>query len=76
MVNLKILSSVSKKESSVTIDLHSFPKRPNRTTRVEVILSYTSDRQCVVIVADMGFGDFYKSSGEHMKKIINVEEYL
>ena len=76
VLNLKILSSVSKKESSVTIDLHSFPKRPNRTTRVEVILSYTSDRQCVVIVADMGFGDFYKSSGEHMKKIINVEEYL
>ncbi len=76
VLKLKINSSVSRKTSELQINLHTFPNRPNRMTRVEIILSYLSDRQCVVIVEDMGFGEFYKSSGEHIKKIINVEEYL
>lgn len=75
-VNIEIDSSISKKKEIVTLDLKDFPERPNKTTRIEVLLSYRSDRRLVIIAQDMGFGDFYKSSGAQVKKEINVEDYL
>lgn len=75
-VNIEIDSSISKKKEIVTLDLKDFPERPNKTTRIEVLLSYRSDRRLVIIAQDMGFGDFYKSTGAQVKKEINVEDYL
>lgn len=75
-IKLKIVSSISKAAGEVVIDLKSFPQRPNKTTRIEIVLAYRNDRQCIVCVKDMGFGDFFRSSDEIVKKVINIEEFI
>lgn len=75
-IRLRINSSISKNSKIVTINLMSFPPRPNKTTRIEIILSYRTDRQCIVMVKDLGFGDFFKSSGDMVKEIINIEDFI
>jgi hypothetical protein len=75
-IKLKIISSVSKNSQELCINLKSFPPRPNKTTRVEIVLSYRNERQCVVQIKDMGFGDFFKSSDEMIKTVIDIEDYL
>lgn len=75
-IRLKISSSVSKNCKELVISLMEFPVRPNKTTRVEIILSYRNDRQCIVQVRDLGFGEFFQSSGEIVKQVINIEDYI
>ncbi|MBQ3666211.1 MAG: hypothetical protein II919_08920 [Lachnospiraceae bacterium] len=75
-VKLRLNSSISKNSKILTVNLMGFPPRPNKTTRIEIILSYKSDRQCVIYIRDIGFGEFFKSSGEQVKEIINIEDYL
>lgn len=75
-IKLRINSSISKNSKTITINLMSFPPRPNKTTRIEVILAYRTDRQCVAMVKDLGFGSFFKSSGEIVKEVINIEEFI
>ena len=67
------LSPVDTKEKQlVRISLEDFPIRPNKTTRVTVSLSFTSDSRCHLMVKDRGFGEFYQSSGS----VINEELLL
>ena len=75
-LRLKIVSSLSKSEKEIVIDLRGFPPRPNKTTRIEIVLAYRNDRQCIVVVKDLGFGDFFKSSEEMVKRVIDIEDYL
>lgn len=75
-LKLKIVSSLSKCEKELVLDLRGFPPRPNKTTRIEISLAYRNDRQCIIVVKDLGFGDFFKSSEEIVKKVINIEDYL
>lgn len=75
-VRLKVVSSLSKLSKEVVIDLKSFPPRPNKTTRIEIVLAYRNDMQCIVQVKDMGFGDFFKSSDEVVKMVLNIEDYV
>lgn len=75
-IRFRINSSISKKAKILTMKLMNFPQRPNKTTRVEIILSYKSERQCIIVIRDLGFGEFFKSSGEQVKEIINIEDYL
>lgn len=42
--------------------LPGLPKRPNRTTRLKVSLSYLSQKDCLVRVEDLGFGEMFPSS--------------
>lgn len=67
------LSPVDTKEKQlVRISLEDFPIRPNKTTRVTLSLSFTSDSRCHLMVKDRGFGEFYQSSGS----VINEELLL
>ena len=75
-IRFRINSSISKKAKILTMKLLNFPPRPNKTTRVEIVLSYKSERQCVIVIRDLGFGEFFKSSGEQVKELINIEDYL
>jgi len=45
------------------ISLADFPKRDNKTVRVEVSLAYVEESKFVVEIKDIGFGDFFQSSG-------------
>jgi hypothetical protein len=53
------LSPVDTKEKQVVrISLENFPIRPNKTTRVTLSLSFTSDSRCHLMLKDRGFGEF------------------
>ncbi len=71
-----IRSLISKQRASVEFDLENFPKRPNKTTRVEVEIKYESPTECVIAVRDLGFGNFFPSSNNSVVKSINLEGYL
>ncbi len=51
-----------------SVDLYEFPKRPPKTTKVEVIVSFTGERGMTVRVFDRGFGEMFPSSGEMVRK--------
>ncbi|MBE5938919.1 MAG: hypothetical protein E7266_00855 [Lachnospiraceae bacterium] len=55
------------------IELPSF-ERPNKTTRIRISLAYTDDINCVVKIEDLGFGEFFKSTGFSVTKEINIED--
>jgi len=75
-ITLRLFSSLSRTDKRINIDLSNFPDRPNKTTRVEIILAYRNDSQCVVVVKDLGFGEFFKGSDMSVKTTLNIEEYL
>ena len=50
------------------VELDEFPKRPNKTTKVEVIVSFTGERTMTVRVIDKGFGQLFPSSGKMVRK--------
>lgn len=47
-----------------SMKLTDLPKRPNKTTRLRLTVSYESEELCVVKAEDLGFGDLYPSSGK------------
>lgn len=55
------------------IDLTGFPKRLPKTTRIEVSFKYTAENSFEVEIKDLGFGEFFKSSGMSVKKEIVME---
>ncbi len=63
--NLELfLSPVDTREKQlVKISLGDFPVRPNKATRINISLSFTSDSRCHLMVKDKGFGEFFTSSG-------------
>ncbi len=52
----------------LTVDLSELPKRPNKTTRIEVIVSFTGDNEMTVRVLDKGFGEFFPASDCMIRK--------
>ena len=53
-----------KEKRHVAMALPGLPKRPNKTTRLELILECCSARECRITVKDMGFGEMFPSSGK------------
>lgn len=58
--------------SRCTVELGEFPKRPNKTTKIDVIVSFGSERNMTVRVFDRGFGELFPSSG----KMIRSDFYI
>lgn len=52
----------------VAMSLPGLPNRPNKTTRLEVELSYKSPKECCITVKDLGFGEMFPSSGKVWKE--------
>ncbi len=72
-----IVSSIDNMVSEkVSVDLSSFPKRINKTTRVEIVVSYINDNSFEIIVKDLGFGEFFKASNMIVRKTVDVNEIL
>ncbi|MBO4290021.1 MAG: hypothetical protein J5865_08005 [Lachnospiraceae bacterium] len=51
----------------ITISLDDLPARPNKTTVIELILSFTADNTMTVRIVDKGFGELYPASGKVIK---------
>ena len=50
------------KKNTISIDLSSFPGRPDRTTRILLGLAFKAPDTMLVEVKDLGFGDIYPAS--------------
>ena len=70
---LKIKKTGEKLTVFENISLDAFPKRPNKTTRVRLILTFTSEHTAMVRVQDLGFGEFFPSSGIVVKKEFKID---
>ena len=55
-----------------SIFLEGLPERPNKTTRLEVTISFLSVHKCKVSIRDLGFGGLFPSSGKIWEEIIDV----
>lgn len=49
------------------LELADLPERPNKTTRISVTARALSDRKAEIIIYDLGFGEFFPSSGKVWK---------
>ena len=59
-----------KQKKKVVMSLPGLPQRPNKTTRLSLSLSYTSQEKCEVVVKDLGFGDMFPSSGKVWTELV------
>lgn len=54
------------------IKLDKFPKRPPKTTRINMKIEFNSDSCMMVTIKDKGFGEFFKASYETITKEITL----
>lgn len=58
--------------SSYTIELKNLPKRPGRTTRLQLKAAFTAADKCRITIRDLGFGDFFKPSGRVWESTLDL----
>lgn len=66
-INLKILTADNRFDDEI-IDISDFPYREGKTTRISIEVKFYSATRCQIVVKDLGFGDFFKSSGKVIYK--------
>lgn len=59
--------------NSYTVVLKGLPERPPRTTRLEIKTAFESAAKCRVTIRDLGFGEFFPSSGLVWESVLDVE---
>lgn len=59
--------------SSFSITLDGLPDRPPKTTRLRLHLEFESATTCRVRIKDLGFGEFFPSSGLTWESVLNME---
>ncbi|MFR4318149.1 MAG: DUF5716 family protein [Eubacterium sp.] len=59
---------------SFKVDLRDFPEREPNTTRIEVKFRYITENKIEVKITDLGFGEFFESSGMSVKKEVVLSE--
>ena len=75
-VRFSVTSPVSGIGKMVHMDLKDFPKRPNKTTRIGINLTYMNENQFKIEVTDKGFGEFFPSSEMSVSEVISVSDAL
>ena len=75
-MNFVISSATGGTTSNYSMDLSSFPKRQNKTTRIEINIYYKEKDRFEISVKDLGFGEFFRSSGRVVKETLLVDNYL
>lgn len=67
-IDLVVTPLDAKQKKTVTIPLEGFPKRPDRTTRVQIRISFLDERTMDVKLKDQGFGELFPSSGVQIRQ--------
>lgn len=61
-IGIKLIPLDNKDIRTIIVNMHDLPKRPNKTIRLQLNVSFESADKGKIIVRDLGFGEFYKSS--------------
>ncbi|MBQ9032922.1 MAG: hypothetical protein IJ106_15960 [Parasporobacterium sp.] len=75
-IQFQIHSIVSGADSSLGMDLSTFPERPPKTTRIQIEIRYSSEYECEILITDKGFGDFYPDRGTVVSRKFSLEGYI
>ena len=67
-----IQSPDSRKARVESVELKDLPERENRTTRLRITAKPRSDREIVVSVQDLGFGELVPASGKTWEKVLGL----
>ena len=67
-VDFEVSSVDSKNKKKISIPLEGFPKRPDRTTRVQIRVLFLDERTMEVTLQDRGFGELFPTSGMQIKQ--------
>ena len=70
----EIQDIMNHRNETFKIDLTEFPNRPPKTTRIEVDFRYVEENKFEIEIKDLGFGEFFPSSGMSVKKEITIGE--
>lgn len=62
--------SVNREEMTHTVTLTDLPPRPNRATRIHLMMEFTAKNRCRVQMEDLGLGALYPSSGKQWEAVI------
>lgn len=76
VLQLILSSPISRINRNISIELEGFPYRPNKTTRIELVIAYSNEKQFDILIKDKGFGELYKASDKVIKQTIHVENYV
>ena len=52
----------SRKKRVVSVPLTGFPKRPERTTRIQMNIGFTDENTMAVVIRDKGFGELFPAT--------------
>ena len=75
-IQLVVATPDGKTSKNIKIDLSEFPDRPYKTTRVEISMSYRDNNIFDVLVKDLGFGDFFKSTNLLVRDTYYLDEII
>ena len=67
-LELMVTPFATQRVETISLSLDELPARPNKTTKVEVIVSFASESRVTVRVVDKGFGDLFPASGIVIRK--------
>lgn len=67
-IHFQVQTIGSPDEKIWTLSLDLFPKRPPRTTRLELIFAFVEENSMMVRVIDKGFGELFPSCGQEIKQ--------
>ncbi len=71
-IDLQVTPVGSQNAQTLSVPLDEFPPRPNKTTKVEMLVSFTGERAMTVRVFDRGFGELYPSSGKMVRRDFHI----
>ncbi len=67
-LELLVTPFATQRVETISISLAELPARPNKTTRIQVIVSFASENHVTVRVVDKGFGELFPASGMVIRK--------
>lgn len=68
MLDLAVAPVGSQRVEKVSISLDELPARPNKTTKIEVIVSFSDEKCMTVRVVDKGFGELFPATGKVIRR--------
>lgn len=71
-IEIHIESLVNEKVRVETVKFDGMPMRKNYSLRLKISTLFSDEHTCNIIFEDMGFGEFYKSTGFKVEKVIEL----